>query len=153
MTRAIRSYHSAMCSQHNNYQKTSIGGHPNPDPTSKPAHKCAYMYARSYTFTCNVPHTLVSHISMWATNSQIITICITHAMTPPNNAQLSSNEGDSLLAIQAIRLGQIPSVRQAIEQYNVLRATLSRRMNGTRSKRDSSIGTQRLTLSEEKVLV
>ena len=74
-------------------------------------------------------------------------------MTPPNNAQLSSNEGDLLLAIQAIRLGQIPSIRQAAEQYNVSRVTLSRRMNGTRSKRDSSVGTQRLTLSEEKVLV
>jgi hypothetical protein len=74
-------------------------------------------------------------------------------MTPPNNAQSSSNEGGILLAIQAIQLGQIPSIRQAAEQYNVPRTTLSRRMNGTRSKHSTFLGTQRLTLSEEKVLV
>ena len=74
-------------------------------------------------------------------------------MTPPNNAQSSTNEGDLLLAIQAIRLGQIPSVRQAAQLYKVPKTTLHRRMNGTRSKRDSFRGTQRLTLSEEKVLV
>jgi hypothetical protein len=74
-------------------------------------------------------------------------------MTPPNNAQSSTNEGDLLLAIQAIRLGQIPSVRQATQLYKVPKITLYRRMNGTRSKRDSFRGTQRLTLSEEKVLV
>jgi hypothetical protein len=74
-------------------------------------------------------------------------------MTPPNNAQSSTNEGDILLAIQAIELGQIRSIRQATAQYNVPYSTLRRRMNGTRSKRDSSAGTQRLTPSEEKVLV
>jgi hypothetical protein len=74
-------------------------------------------------------------------------------MTPPNNAQSSLNEGGMLLAIQAIQLGQIPSIRQAAEQYNVLRTTLSRIMNGTRSKHSTFLGTQRLTLSEEKVLV
>jgi hypothetical protein len=70
-----------------------------------------------------------------------------------NHAQSSSNEGDILLAIQAIRLGQICSIRQAATQYNVPYSTLRERMNGTRSKRDSSVGTQRLTPSEEKVLV
>jgi hypothetical protein len=103
--------------------------------------------------TCNVPRTQVGHVSKWATISQTITSLTIHAMTPPNNAQSSSNEGKLLLAIQAIQLGQIPSIRQAAEQYNVSRVTLSRRMNGTRSKRDSSVGTQRLTPSEEKVLV
>jgi hypothetical protein len=74
-------------------------------------------------------------------------------MTPPNNAQSTINEGDILLASQAIRLGQIPSIRQAASVYNVTSSTLRRRMNGTRSKRDSDIGKQRLTPSEEDVLV
>jgi hypothetical protein len=74
-------------------------------------------------------------------------------MTPPTNAQSLSKEGNLLLAIQAIELGQIQSIRQAAEQYNVLRVTLSRRMNGTRSKGDTTSGKQRLTPSEEKVLV
>jgi hypothetical protein len=74
-------------------------------------------------------------------------------MTPPNNAQSTINEGDILLASQAIRLGQIPSIRQAASVYNVTRSTLRRRINGTRSKRDSDIGKQRLTPSEEAVLV
>jgi hypothetical protein len=70
-----------------------------------------------------------------------------------NNAQLSSNEGSILLAIQAIELGQIRSIRQAAEQFTVPFSTLRDRMNGTQSKRDSFRGTQRLTSSEEKVLV
>ena len=74
-------------------------------------------------------------------------------MTPPNNAQSSLNEGDLLLASQAIRLGQIPSIRQAASVYKVPNSTLRRRMNGTRSKRDSDTGKQRLTLSEEDILV
>jgi hypothetical protein len=37
--------------------------------------------------------------------------------------------------------------------YNVISSTLRRRINGTRSKRDSDIGKQQLTLSEEDVLV
>jgi hypothetical protein len=74
-------------------------------------------------------------------------------MTPPNNAQSTINEGDTLLASQAIKLGQIPSIRQAVLVYQVPNSTLRRRMNGTRSKRDSDTGKQRLTLSEEKVLV
>jgi hypothetical protein len=74
-------------------------------------------------------------------------------MTPPNNAQSTGNEGDILLAIQTIRLGQIPSIRQAVSVYKVPNSTLRRRMNGIRSKRDSFIGKQRLTPSEENVLV
>jgi hypothetical protein len=70
-----------------------------------------------------------------------------------NNAQSSSNDGSILLAIQAIELGQIRSIRQAAEVYSVPFSTLRDRMNGTRSKRDSFRGTQRLTPSEEKVLV
>jgi hypothetical protein len=58
-----------------------------------------------------------------------------------NNAQLSSNEGSILLAIQAIELGQIRSIRQAAEQFTVLFSTLRDRMNGTQLKRDSFRGT------------
>ena len=37
--------------------------------------------------------------------------------------------------------------------FEVANSTLRRRMNGIRSKRDSDIGKQRLTLSEEDILV
>jgi hypothetical protein len=74
-------------------------------------------------------------------------------MTPPNNAQSTINEGDILLASQAIRLGQISSIRQAASVYKVTNSTLRRRMNGTRSKRDSDTRKQRLAPSEEEVLV
>jgi hypothetical protein len=70
-----------------------------------------------------------------------------------NNAQSSSNDGSILLAIQAIELGQIRSIRQATEVYSVPFLTLRDRINRIRSKRDSFRGTQRLTPSEEKVLV
>jgi hypothetical protein len=74
-------------------------------------------------------------------------------MTPPNNAQTSSNEGDILLAIQAIELGQIRSIRQAATRYNVPYSTLRRRMDGTQSKSDTIPRTQRLTPVEEDMLI
>jgi hypothetical protein len=92
------------------------------------------------TSTCNVPRNVVNHATLWITILQNTTTLIIHAMTPPNNAQSTGNEGDILLAIQAIRLGQILSIRQAVSVYKVLNSTLRRRMNGTRSKRDSFTG-------------
>jgi hypothetical protein len=74
-------------------------------------------------------------------------------MNPPNNAQSSFNEGSILLAIQAIQLGQISSIRQAAKQYDVPNSTLRRRLNGTPSKNDCTSPTQRLSLSEEEVLI
>jgi hypothetical protein len=68
--------------------------------------------------------------------SKITTTLIRRAMAPPNNAQLPSNEGDLLLAIQAIELGQFSSIREAAKRYKVPNSTLRRRMNGTRSKSD-----------------
>jgi hypothetical protein len=81
------------------------------------------------------------------------TIRITHATTPPNNAQSSSNEGDILLAIQAIELRQIHSIRQATAQYNVPYLTLRQRMNGMKAKSDTIPRTQRLTPAEEDILI
>jgi hypothetical protein len=74
-------------------------------------------------------------------------------MNPPNNAQSSFNESSILLAIQAIQLGQISSIRQAAKQYDVPNSTLRRRLNGTPSKNDCTSPTQRLSLSEEEVLI
>jgi hypothetical protein len=74
-------------------------------------------------------------------------------MTPPNNAQSSFNEGSILLAIQAIQLGQISSIRQAAKQYDVPNSTLRRRLNGTLSKKDCTSPTQRLSPSEEEVII
>jgi len=67
--------------------------------------------------------------------------------------QSIANEGNILLAIRAIQLGQISGIRQAAKQYNIPNSTLRRRMNGIRSKSDCTSPTQRLTLSEEQVLV
>jgi hypothetical protein len=74
-------------------------------------------------------------------------------MAPRNNAQSVTNEGDILLAIQAIEQSQISSIREAVTRYKVPNSTLRRRMNGIRSKSDWLSPTQRLTPSEEQVLV
>ena len=74
-------------------------------------------------------------------------------MAPPNNAQSSPNEGNILLAIQAIRLGQISSMRKAAAQYNIPFSTLRRRMNGSQSKEDWVPPKQRLTPAEEEALL
>ena len=57
------------------------------------------------------------------------------------------------LAILAIQLGQIKSVLRAANVYSVKRKTLARRLNGIQSQRDTIPHNQKLTLSEESVII
>jgi hypothetical protein len=74
-------------------------------------------------------------------------------MPQPTQAQSSNQEGRLLLAIQALNEHQFKSVRAAALSFDVLRRTLSNRMNGITSRRDSTPNLQKLTLYEESALV
>lgn len=74
-------------------------------------------------------------------------------MPPPIQVLPSNKEGRILLAIQALKLGQFKSVRAAAKVFEVSHVTLSRRVNGIPSQRDSLSNTQRLTLREEETII
>ncbi|KFY79796.1 hypothetical protein V499_01229 [Pseudogymnoascus sp. VKM F-103] len=59
-------------------------------------------------------------------------------MPQPTQAQSSNQEGRILLAIQALKEHQFKSVRAAALSYDVSRSTLTNRMNGMTSRRDST---------------
>lgn len=61
-------------------------------------------------------------------------------------------EGRILLAIQAIKSGQIKSVRSAARIYDVPQTTLAARMAGRVARRDSHKNQRKLTETEEKTL-
>jgi hypothetical protein len=66
--------------------------------------------------------------------------------------QLSYKEGDLLLAISAIKRGQIGSILRAAKTYNVPENTLRRRLAGVQSRRDYALNSRKLSKSEENVL-
>jgi len=73
---------------------------------------------------------------------------------PQSNHKKSSNqEGRILLAKQAIKLGQIKSIRAAGETYDVPWETLRDRINGLPSRRDSTPNSRKLTPYEEEAIV
>jgi len=74
-------------------------------------------------------------------------------MPQPTQAQYSNKEDRILQAIQAIKNGHLKSIRQAAESFDVTRRTLSNRMNGMTSRRDSTPNSQKLTSYEEAALV
>ena len=74
-------------------------------------------------------------------------------MSPPNQALPSNQEGRILLAIQAVKLGQFRSLKAAAISYDVPRTTLSNRINGIASRRDSTPNSQKLTPEEELAIV
>ncbi|KFY68126.1 hypothetical protein V496_01281 [Pseudogymnoascus sp. VKM F-4515 (FW-2607)] len=74
-------------------------------------------------------------------------------MPQPTQAQSSNQEGRILLAIQAIKLRQIKSVRAAAISYNVPSLTLFDRIHGMTSRRDSTPNLRKLTPYEESALV
>ena len=63
------------------------------------------------------------------------------------------NEGDLILALNALRSDPKLSVRKAAEIYNVPRTTLRDRRRGTQRKQDVRPPCQKLTSSEEKSVV
>jgi hypothetical protein len=74
-------------------------------------------------------------------------------MSPPHQALPLYEEGRILLAIQALKLGYIQSVRAAAVAYDIPRSILQRRINGIASRRDTISNTQRLTPQEELAIV
>jgi hypothetical protein len=62
-------------------------------------------------------------------------------------------EGRILLAIQAIKNKEIGSIRQAAEQFQVDRSTLTRRLRGTTSRAETRPNSHKLTEIEEESLL
>lgn len=69
-----------------------------------------------------------------------------------HNPPSSSNERNIILALNALREGQIQSIRATAKAFNVCRTTLSRRADGRLSRRDYILNSRKLTSLEESVL-
>src|SRR5450432_4244789 len=73
---------------------------------------------------------------------------------PPSNQALPSNqEGRILLAMQALKLGHIKSIRAAAASYDIAYTTLQNRIHGIPSRRDSLPNSRKLTPEEELAVV
>jgi helix-turn-helix, Psq domain len=65
----------------------------------------------------------------------------------------NNQEGKILLAMQAIRLGQIKCMRVAAKTFEVPYITLRRRMKGISSRSDSTPNSRKLSSLEESALI
>ena len=77
-------------------------------------------------------------------------------MAPPHNTQLAQKaqkEGRMALAIQALKRGQLSSVRAAAETYDVAESTLRGRVKGIDARCDSIPINRKLTTTEELTLI
>ncbi|KFY79439.1 hypothetical protein V499_01568 [Pseudogymnoascus sp. VKM F-103] len=74
-------------------------------------------------------------------------------MPQPTQDQSSNQEGRILLAITALKEGNIKSIRAAAMSYDVPFESLRARLNGVTSRRDSTPNSRKLTLYEESALV
>lgn len=73
-------------------------------------------------------------------------------MPQQQRVQKAYQEGQILLACQAIKSGQIQSIRAAARLYNVPRKTLDARVKGRVSRFDSRANGHKLTTTEEEAL-
>ena len=75
---------------------------------------------------------------------------------PPIRTQSSQNrteqEGRILLAIQAIKKQEIPSIREAARRFNVPFSSLRNRLNGLTNRSETRANCQKLTDIEEDSL-
>jgi Tc5 transposase DNA-binding domain/helix-turn-helix, Psq domain len=76
---------------------------------------------------------------------------INHATT--KQAKSSNQEGRVLLAKQAVKEGQIQSVRSAAELYDVPETTLRHRIDGMPSRDDCTPNSRKLTLCKEEAII
>ncbi|KFY91232.1 hypothetical protein V498_05563, partial [Pseudogymnoascus sp. VKM F-4517 (FW-2822)] len=74
-------------------------------------------------------------------------------MPQPTQAQSSNQEGRIILAIKALKEGNIKSIRAAAMLYDVPFKLLRARLNGVTSRRDSTPNLRKLTSYEESALV
>ena len=74
-------------------------------------------------------------------------------MAPPKQAKSSNQEGRILLAKQAIKEGQIQSIRAAAEEFDVDETTLRYRIHGRPSQGDCTPNSRKLTLYEEEAII
>ena len=74
-------------------------------------------------------------------------------MPPPKQAKSPNQEGRIELAKQAIKLGQIQSIRAAAETYDVPYTTLHHRINGIASRHDFTPNSHKLTPCKEEAIV
>ena len=65
----------------------------------------------------------------------------------------SNKEGRILLAIQAIKQGQIQSIRTAASMYDIPYTSLHKRINGIPSRHDSIPNNRRLSSQEESAII
>ena len=63
------------------------------------------------------------------------------------------NEADIHLALEAFKKGQIRTIGAAARAYKVSRMTLTRRLEGTMSRRDTTPNSRKLTPTEEESLL
>jgi transposase len=74
----------------------------------------------------------------------------------PNHSQTSQNkveqEGRLLLAIQAFKNKEIPSIREAARRFNVPKSTLTTRLRGVQNRTTSRANSHKLTEVEEETL-
>src|SRR5450432_2335145 len=74
-------------------------------------------------------------------------------MPPPNSTSSVQQEGRIALALEALKQGYFTSLRAAGKAYDVQWKTLSRRVRGQHSRRDTRPTNCKLTATEELTLV
>ena len=74
-------------------------------------------------------------------------------MPQPKRVQISSCEGDILLAMSAFQSGQCANAYAAAKAYNVNHKTLYRRISGGTSREDYTPQNKKLSYIEEEVIV
>ena len=76
---------------------------------------------------------------------------------PPTRTEKSrksiEQEGRILLAIQAIRKQEIPSIREAARRFTVPESTLRTRLHGTTYRANTRANSYKLTISKEESLL
>ncbi|OJJ96818.1 hypothetical protein ASPACDRAFT_15257, partial [Aspergillus aculeatus ATCC 16872] len=69
-----------------------------------------------------------------------------------SSKERKEQEGRILLAIEALKNDQIPSLREAARVFNVPQTTLWNRVKGVKSRSDIHVVSCKLTLAEEETL-
>jgi hypothetical protein len=74
-------------------------------------------------------------------------------MSQPKHVQMSSKEGNLLLAISAFQLGQYASINIAAKLYDIVPKTLYRRINRGTLREDYILTNKRLSDIKEEAIV